>query len=69
MYKIEKNIPYPVRGLKTKYPFAQMEIGDSFVATAHRNSVAVAAIRYGKKTGARFTVSTHGGVVRCWRVT
>ena len=62
---IDKNIPMP--GL---YPFAQMQVGDSFLLlpTMRRATVSVAAQRYGAKHGAKFTVRKVPDGLRCWRV-
>jgi hypothetical protein len=63
--KIEKNIPLPI-----KYPFAQMEVGDSFLLPEgmKRNAASVAAMRYGNPLGRRFTIRKTPEGFRCWRV-
>lgn len=64
--KIEKNIPIPV-----KFPFAGMQVGDSFAVPpdVKRPAVTVAAMRYGRKHGMRFTVRQVADKnFRCWRV-
>jgi hypothetical protein len=86
-FKIEKDVPIPAipqAGRPRLYPFAEMEIGDSFSVPlsgvrvkansgytdkAARNLVSAASI-YSKKCGIKFSTRTlHGeGVVRCWRV-
>jgi hypothetical protein len=63
--KIEKGIPLPCR-----FPFEQMEVGDSFAVPpdVHRTTVSIAALRYGRKHGAKFsTRKTPDGTIRCWR--
>jgi hypothetical protein len=63
---IDKNIPIPV-----KYPFANMQVGDSFAVQpdVKRQAIAVAAHRYGLKHGMKFTVRlTTDRTLRCWRV-
>ncbi len=63
--KLDKNIPIP-----KKYPFAEMQVGDSFVIAdgVKRTTVSVASIRYGKATGKKFTTrKVLEGVYRCWR--
>lgn len=63
--KIEKNIPLP-----SKYPFAYMEIGDSFAVPPHikRAAVTANAMRYGKTHGMQFTVRLMPDrTLRCWR--
>jgi len=64
--KIEKGIPSPNRG--SNYPFAQMEIGDSFVAPKKlRYSLSFYQSRHGMK----FSSSNKGvpeGMIRIWRI-
>lgn len=64
--KIEKNIPLP-----SKYPFSEMKVGDSFEVpeSTKRTTVTVAANRYGRKHGVKFTVRlTPDRTLRCWRI-
>ncbi len=64
--KIEKNVPLPVM-----YPFAKMDIGDSFAIPPHiqRATISVAANRYGAKHGMKFTVRMMPDrSYRCWRI-
>lgn len=63
--KVEKNIPLPA-----KFPFAQMQPGDSFlIEGTKRHTVAVAAIRYGKKHNMKFSTRKQAdGSFRCWRL-
>lgn len=61
---IDKNVPLPKR-----YPFADMQVGDSFLVPAHikRQSVSVAAKRYGERHGMKFTTRlTPERDLRCW---
>jgi hypothetical protein len=63
--KIEKNIPIPGR-----YPFGQMEVGDSFAIppSINRQTVSVAARRYSDKYNKTFvTRKMPDNTVRCWR--
>ena len=63
---IEKNIPIPA-----KFPFAGMQVGDSFAISpnAKRTTMSVAAMRYGRKHGMKFTVrQMPDKSFRCWRV-
>ena len=63
--KLDKDVPLPQR-----YPFAQMSVGDSFAVPAHmkRTTVTVAAKRYGKANGKKFTVKAMPDKsLRCWR--
>lgn len=62
---IDKNIPLPQR-----WPFPDMQIGDSFIVPEgiKRVTVNVAAKRYGDKHKMRFTVRlTEDRKLRCWR--
>lgn len=64
--KVEKGIPIPAR-----YPFNQMEVGDSFVVPMEitRYAVSTAAHRYGHKNNMKFTVRlTNKRILRCWRI-
>jgi hypothetical protein len=62
---IDKNVPIPAR-----FPFADMQAGDSFAVPPEitRYAVSVAAHRYGKKHGLKFTVRRMADkTLRCWR--
>lgn len=51
---IEKNIPIPVSYSGSKYPFKELEIGDSFLAPIEkRNSVNSNANHFGKNCNPR----------------
>lgn len=70
MFKIEKNVPViggSGPGPKPKYPFHEMEVGDSFSFSDEMwRKVAAASSSHGVKYGVKFSVSkVHG---RCWRV-
>ena len=71
MYPIEKGVPL-VNADPGVFPFAQMEVNDSFfvpVDIAHRPNWALrikqAAL---SEEGRRFETRTAAGGVRCWRV-
>lgn len=86
--QIEKGIPIPPAATGTgggpapRYPFRNMEVGDSFTVPltgriSHHNKsdiarvrVAAAAASVQKNSTLRFTtrVDREQGVVRCWRV-
>lgn len=73
--EIERGIPVPVRAVNRSYPFADMEVGDSFALGFDanlRNRLSSAASLAGRRLGRRFTtrVVEEDGVrvVRCWRV-
>lgn len=64
--KVEKNIPVP-----RKYPFADMQVGDSFAVppSVKRSAVTIAAKRYAHEHGMKFTVrQMPDKSLRCWRL-
>ena len=73
--KIDKNIPIQhytkqVKGYD-KYPFMEMEVGDSFAIPEGHNdrSIKTYASTIGKKMGIKFKIyKTPDGTYRCWRV-
>lgn len=74
MYKIEKGVPKPSSRKLRIYPFAEMEIGDSFFiplsdATTSQMPTQVrnAAIAFGHRHGRKFSVYTEEGGYRVWR--
>lgn len=73
MYEIEKNVPIPVR-MKSpikKYPFADMDVGDSFLATEKSEHARIrgAANQHRIRTGHKFRSATdENGYLRVWRV-
>lgn len=69
MIKIDKNVPLPKMQSHAKYPFMNMDIGESFfvnkdIVTEVRN----AAHMIGKRKGLKFTVRKISEGYRCWRV-
>ena len=72
MYIIEKNVPVPADVKREqKYPFAAMEIGDSFVAPKHRlSTIRAAASYYSRRYKKKFAVRTDPSSpdsIRIWR--
>jgi hypothetical protein len=73
-YEIEKNVPMKQKveraKFKRKYPFDDMEIGDSFlVATENREKVRVASYIEGIRKHKLFKVTLdEDDNVRCWRL-
>jgi hypothetical protein len=74
-FVIEKGIPMPARIGKTVYPFADMQVGDSFSIPASEDAkkrstqVARAGWAHGKKDGKKFSIrQTPEGGLRVWRV-
>jgi hypothetical protein len=69
--KIEKGIPMP--NAEGKYPFKQMDVGDSFAVKVEdkRTSSRVSTYAHyaGKRLGMKFTVRTiDKKIVRVWRI-
>lgn len=80
-FRIEKDVPMPDKvagkGARSKYPFAQMKIGDSFLVPCTNgriNNVQVAVVgaaanyRKKAKVTAKFSSSRQPDGVRIWRV-
>jgi len=68
---IEKGIPIPKikRGRPPKYPFAEMEVGDSFFV--HKDdvkNVRNCAARFEKINGSYFVIASYKDSHMCWRV-
>ena len=77
MYQIEKGIEVLAKKIfvrKSIYPFATMEVGDSFFVPQvdgkpkTDGSIRSAARQAAKKLGFKFTVRRADGGFRCWRV-
>jgi hypothetical protein len=73
-FKIEKGIPMPRRGRPcgSKYPFDQMEIGDSFVIPDEKVKSVRAIVVSRRKTRKDphcYVVGRYQNSYRCWRST
>lgn len=68
-FMIEKNVPLDQScGNQAKYPWRQMEIGDSFfVPNVKTNLITNCAAAIKKRAGLQFTCRTVEGGVRVWR--
>lgn len=67
-FKIERNIPIH-RHRHTKFPFAEMEIGDSFLLPdATSTNAATPAYKWAKANGWKFTARKLEKGVRVWRI-
>lgn len=68
-YVIEKNVPMPVsRQGKKRWPFDNMEVGDSFgFEPENQKKVAGAASAHGRAYGKKFSVQQTESGPRCWR--
>lgn len=63
---IDKDIPLPSRA---RYPFAELEVGDSFTVPMDRaHSCRNRACVHAGKTGRKYTTRRQGDVLRVWRV-
>ncbi len=72
--KIDKNIPAPTTGAGAppKYPFGEMEIGDSFFIANATGNALISASKNWRKNGEKYTsrTVTEDGVPGCriWRI-
>ncbi len=70
--KIEHGVPIPPHGnmghARSKYPWAEMKVGDSFFAPVKRTTLASAATDAGKRLGWKFKTAHEGSGSRVWRV-
>lgn len=69
--KVEKGVPIiSHQARRVRWPFKDMEVGDSFLAPAdvNRATLGGAAHMAGKSIGAKFAVRKTTEGVRCWRV-
>lgn len=70
-YKVESNVPLPAPDA-SKYPFASMQIGDSFLvpnpSDTDRKRVQTAAASYGRRHSKAFRTRSVDGGIRIWRV-
>jgi hypothetical protein len=67
--QIEKGIPIPQSGSRTharKYPFDEMEIGDSVLVEDDRVYSAVSV--YSKRNGKKYATRKVEGGIRVWRI-
>jgi hypothetical protein len=70
-FKIEKGVPFTRRAAQQTYPFADMEVGDSFVTTRSQSNVIFCAKSFCAIRGLswRFVSSKQpDGSIRVWRV-
>ena len=70
-YQITKGLPIPKisAGRPAIYPFAALEVGDSFSAgNEEAGKVRRAASAFSRNHKVRFTVRKEGEGVRCWRI-
>lgn len=68
-FKIEKGVPAP--GRRTKYPFGEMEVGDSFfVEHGNASALSNAACSYARywKKPFKYSARRVDGGARIWRI-
>jgi hypothetical protein len=70
MFETEKFVPIPAGYVKKKkYPFAEMEIGDSiFFAEYAMKSARSCSHAFGVRNGMKFTTRLVDGGMRIWRI-
>ena len=69
--KIEKGIPVSRKGHSSaRYPFATMEIGDSFFVVEKQTKLSSLATGFARRNGGqqKFTTRQVEGGVRVWRI-
>lgn len=70
MITIEKKIPIPEKKhRRKKYPFAEMQVGDSFELTISKSTLSSAAVQWVHRHNpkAKFTIRHNDGKTRIWR--
>lgn len=67
--QIDKNVPLPDTKQSSTYPFADMEVGDSFfVEGATPNKLQNAASHWRKKRNMKFAARREANGTRIWRI-
>lgn len=68
--KIETGVPMPTkgRGAPRKYPWYEMNVGDSFLVPGKTHKRWHATAKAERLTGFKFSVRTVEGGVRVWRI-
>jgi len=67
--KIEKGVDVPSERKRLSYPYAQMDVGDSFfIKDVALQTICNANYRYGSKHGVKFTARKQDGGIRVWRI-
>jgi hypothetical protein len=68
-FEIEKGVPVSPRVRTHKYPFASMEIGDSFYSEGKTTAALLQAARHVRRhKGFEFKARQEGDGARIWRV-
>lgn len=67
--QIESGVRLPKPRVVFAYPYAEMDVGDSFVVPVDaRRKVLNANCKAAKKYGYKFSARTEGDVIRVWRI-
>ena len=71
MYRIDKGVAIPEirHGRSAKYPWREMDVGDSFYVEGKAGHIGDLASQQSMKLGRTFTTRRDAGGVRVWRVT
>jgi hypothetical protein len=72
-FVIDKDVPLPTttRGRRARYPFADMQVGDSFLVTGDKStteSARSAAYAHTRRNGKAFSARPVAGGMRIWCV-
>lgn len=67
MVEVESDIPIPPARTATKYPFADLAVGQSFGAPLDRQTSIFSLVSRYSKGGKRFTSRVGDGEIRVWR--
>ncbi len=70
-YAIEKHVPMPIaRNSRSRLPFLEMEVGDSFMVADHPETyVRAMCSREQQRHGIKLSTRTQlGGGLRVWRI-
>lgn len=71
MIKIDKGIPAPTArsgGPNARYPWNDLEVGDSFLMPVGKKFPCGSAVHYQKRTGAKIVRRTTPEGIRVWRI-
>ena len=65
--QIESNVPFEDNSKNRKYPWQDMEVGDSVLITENTHSARCSAYSYGKRNDKEFRSRTEDGGIRIFR--
>lgn len=68
MTQIERNIPFPEGRGKVKYPWRELNVGESFVYDGSVINAQASAVYYSRATDKTFKARTVNDTVRVWRL-